>query len=359
MWTQADRIAARGSSVAVRAIREFHRKLTSKAMAGLLEPPFVLPQTILWERDVIDEAGTAEGAMEGSLADALIASYLESAARVAGVLPARGAAANSVLDPLMRLVGPYGAEFLRRSTGLFIPEAPLYGPVEPPEEPLSLLYGTKEPTVRYPSLERAVVRLWAANVMSPEKYYAIASEAKSKAFTVTANLSHRMLDNLSRRLAEVTATSGNRSDFRRIVRNTISSEILSDSHIEMVYRNNVQSAYSDGQNDVLSNFRISDAFPYRGYAAIHDERVRVEHKQLEKLGIQGTNIYHKDDPVWHLFRPPWDWGCRCAWYTVTLRQAAKLGIEEAKKWLATGVEPEHEFVEMPDFEPSPEWRRAA
>jgi hypothetical protein len=87
--------------------------------------------------------------------------------------------------------------------------------------------------------------------------------------------------------------------------------------------------------------------------------VRPNHIALEKLGIGGTNVYRADDPVFQLFRPPWDYNDRCSSTPMTVRQAAEAGREEARSWLETGEEPAVKaFVPMPPFQPPPGFQRA-
>ena len=66
-----------------------------------------------------------------------------------------------------------------------------------------------------------------------------------------------------------------------------------------------------------------------------------------------------DDPIWHLFRPPWAWGCRCVFTAVSIREAARKGIQEAIDWLASGVPPGvPAWVPMPPFQPDPAFDRS-
>ena len=30
--------------------------------------------------------------------------------------------------------------------------------------------------------------------------------------------------------------------------------------------------------------------------------------EMEKLGLDGTNVYRRDDPIWEEFLTPWDYG---------------------------------------------------
>jgi hypothetical protein len=107
---------------------------------------------------------------------------------------------------------------------------------------------------------------------------------------------------------------------------------------------------SDDLERTLGEPMVADAFPYRVYTAIHDARTSKPHRAMEKRGIEGTAVYFKDDPVWKLFRPPWGpRHCRCGWIHTSVETAAEIGVNEAKRWLKTGVEPAHEFVAQPSF----------
>jgi len=132
-----------------------------------------------------------------------------------------------------------------------------------------------------------------------------------------------------------------------------------------VYRTNLHSSYSDGRLAVVQNPHVRDAFPYASYDPIHDDRTRPTHLLLARSGLDGSNVYYIDDPVFETFRPPWEWGCRCSWGPLTVMQAASKGVKEAQRWLQTGMPPRfHQAVPWPTFEgaplePDPRYRRAA
>lgn len=201
---------------------------------------------------------------------------------------------------------------------------------------------------------RAAVRTLAQrDVVSPQKFRKIATAARERAFTVTANITNQARADIRDTLVEQLENGVSPRKFAE----SVSHLPLSPGHVQQVFRNNINTAYSEGVEAILDEPIVGEQFPYRAYRAIMDDRVRSEHLLLERLGIQGTNIYHKDDPVWRMFRPPWSWNCRCGWRPVSIREAARKGILEAQEWLETGVEPAHEFVTPPPFQPDPLWLR--
>ncbi len=230
-----------------------------------------------------------------------------------------------------------------------------------PPAPFSLPRGTlEEQSPHFPTIDKAVQSLSSRNVLTRPQYDALDASARAKAFTVAGVDAQATLTKIRDVLATNVAKGASYEAFKQEVLSAVDSgTFLSDAHQETVFRTNVQSAFSDGQASVLAHPLIRSGFPYSTYDAIHDDRVREDHLALEKYGISGTNIYRNDDPVFQMFRPPWDYNDRCSWTPITVRQAAERGIPEAQEWLKTGVEPSvRAFVPMPPFEPPAGFQRA-
>jgi len=228
---------------------------------------------------------------------------------------------------------------------------PAFTPPSPPE-------GSPE-EIHFPTIENAVKHLSEKNVLTRERFDAVDAATKAKSFTVASVDAEETLTKIRDELAENVRTGASFEKFKENVLDAVDQgTFLSDAHMETVFRTNVQSAFSDGQMAVLNHPLVRSGFPYAVYDSIHDNRVRDEHLALDTLGIDGTNIYRINDPVFQLFRPPWDYNCRCSWIPITVRQASESGIAEAQDWLETGIEPvPPAFVPMPDFQPPAGFRR--
>ena len=242
---------------------------------------------------------------------------------------------------------------LIETAGSFGPPAfpPLSPPVPMPDEP--------EPVIRYPKIEEAASDLARRNIILPEEYYALDWRAKQLAFTVSKIGTEDALAKVRDALVRDVQEGGTLRQFRRAVSEAVGESALRPAHVELVYRDNIMSAFSEGQKRILRNPLVRSEFPYLRYSAIHDSRTRHDHWALEKLGIQGTAIYRADDPVALEFWPPWAWNCRCRFIPITLEMAAeRYGIIEAQQWLRTGNPPQFPaFVPHPDFYPPAGWRR--
>lgn len=219
--------------------------------------------------------------------------------------------------------------------------------------------GKPGPSIDFPIMASAFEQLQSASALNPATFYQMAAAARSNAFTVSGAITTETVEQLRGMLAENVFEKTSRTDFLQRVRDELPNLPLAEDRVEQIFRNNVNSAYSDGGEAALADPFVVDAFPYRAYYPIRDDRARKTHRALEFLGLDGTNIYHKDDPVWLMFRPPWDWNCRCGWNPLTIRRAAAKGVKFAQQWLETGIEPPNQFVNWPPFLPSESWRRVA
>lgn len=230
--------------------------------------------------------------------------------------------------------------------------------------------------VRFPIVEDAVRTLNASPVSAGMDFRETARAVQDGAFAITGDLTDDSLRDVRQLLADNIATGPNREKFIRDIKGNFElGNSLSEARWRQVFRDNVGQALSNGQERALKSPFVSDAFPYRRYVWTRDGRVRPEHEALGGLGLNETNIYWKDDPVWSEFRPPWNFGCRCAPFPVTVLQAMEDGVQEAIDWWARAkdlsnrrggpvqlylaeTEPfPHEVVPHPPFNAPPEFRR--
>lgn len=264
--------------------------------------------------------------------------------------------------------------------GLEPPPPVTAAPPAPPQEPPSLaaLLGPDEPppSVRFPIVEEALEVLADAPAVAQPDYRATAAAVREGAFAITGDLTDAAVADVRDILTENLARGPDREAFIDAVVDRLGEGgPLSEARIETIFRTNAAAAMSDGTEKALQHPMVVDAFPYRAYYATTDHRVRAQHRQLERLGLDGTNIYRADDPAWAKFRPPWDFNCRCSWSPVSVEQAAQRGVTEAKEWLARAQAmadqhggsvyqyfertspPSPQWVDPPPFQPSPEFER--
>ncbi len=217
------------------------------------------------------------------------------------------------------------------------------------------------PIVTFPMIEEATEDLRNRQAMTREDFDALHGAARDHAFTVAGLATAAAVEKVRDAAANAVSEGTSKKKFKEEVEAQLGEgTFLSPAHMETVFRGAVSSGYSNGQDRLLSDPRIGDGFPYVARYAIHDQRVRPEHLAMERLGIGGTNVYRRDDPVYQKFRAPFSWNCRCNDTPLTVKQAAAKGVQEAIDWLASGQPPaQPAWVDPPPFDPPPNWQRLA
>lgn len=205
---------------------------------------------------------------------------------------------------------------------------------------LRLLGGGEEPLIRLPLIERAAENLLSREVVTRADFDAMSSRSRRQAFTVAFQDRGDVIETIRDVLAENIREGGSLSGFREALEERIGTSRIGSGHLENVFRTNTQSAFHRGHDDLADNPIVRDVFPYQEYIAVRDDRARPEHLALEKLGLNGTNIYRRDDPMWDLFTPPWGFQCRCGVNLLTVEAAARKGVREAREWHSTGIPPQ-------------------
>jgi len=270
---------------------------------------------------------------------------------------------------------------LSATSGVLVADAAATGPptVPPRDPPVAigdLTPGGREPVVRFPVVEDALMVLADSPAESGIDFRDTAARVHRGAFAITTELADETVSDIRDLLHENIAAGLDARAFGTDVQDLLTAGTgLSDARVNQVFRNNVGASFRDASERSLSQPIVAAGFPYRRYRATHDDRTRVEHRALETLGLDGTSIYRADDPVWEKFAPPWDWNCRCAFAPVTVEQAANAGVREAMDWWHRAGEratesggrtasyvtdtapPDPQYVEHPAFEPPPEWTR--
>ena len=202
-----------------------------------------------------------------------------------------------------------------------------------------------------PIVEAATADLASRKVVSKEDYEALRGEARQQAFTVAGERSLKTLTKIRDALARATADG---TDPVEPVQLATRTSPLGPGEMENVWRTNVASGRSRGLDHVLEQ---TDLFPYEQTLVIDDANLTELCDTIRKSGIQKTDIFQRDDPVYQKFKSPRHWQCRCSRRPMTVREAARRGIKSAIRWLKTG-KPQKDWVKHPKAELMPGWMPA-
>lgn len=166
-----------------------------------------------------------------------------------------------------------------------------------------------DPVVRFPKIEEGAERLLQSGIFTRDDFDILTAEAQREAFTVAGISSESTIGKIRDSIA-ISARSGEtRRDFKARMEDAIGTSPIGPSHLDTVFRTGTSRLFAEGQESLASHPIMQEVFPYAAYSAIDDGRVRDDHIALETLGLNGTNIYRVDDPMWNWFTPPWSWNC--------------------------------------------------
>jgi len=319
-----DRIIGRGLIAGEAIAGEFLRKLSRKLRKSDLNNPAAVLAAV---RAVLAEI---EPAFTSIIAAPQLAAWVVGTKQIADALP----------------------EYTRRHLARW---------GEPPSPPRftfgDLFEGDGPPIIRFPKIEAAADLMQRRGILHPSDYYNAGEQIRANAFTMSGNVTDDILRRVQGVLETQVRDGASLTGFREAMEGDLEKSALGPAHLETVFRANVQTAYADGHEALASNPVVAAVFPYQEYYATHDARTRPEHLALEKLGLNGTGVYRRDDPFWEAFTPPWGFNCRCAVNLLTIRAAADRGVKEAQLWLRTGREPVRPGwrISVIPFRPQPGW----
>lgn len=80
---------------------------------------------------------------------------------------------------------------------------------------------------------------------------------------------------------------------------------LNPSHVQMIFNQNLNTAYEAGHYMQARRPELAEAFPLWQYQTMGDMEVRPTHQAMD--GYTAS----RDDPIWDSWWPPCGFGCRC------------------------------------------------
>lgn len=174
------------------------------------------------------------------------------------------------------------------------------------------------------SVEAMVAYLKAKVAMPAEEFYGLEEEARARAFTVSGVTELDLISDVWEAIESAVKNGETLEDFRVRIGEKLASEWGGEnpSHLETVFRTNVQSAYSAGRFAQNNSPAVRQSHPYSRYDVLDDDRTS---EICEKL--IGT-ILPSDSPFVLRHQPPLHQRCRTDVVVITEDEARELGIDE-------------------------------
>ena len=159
----------------------------------------------------------------------------------------------------------------------------------------------------------------ARGLMTRPEWDAVSEEIKARTFTIARHEGELVLDGVRNRVVQAIRGELSLADFQAsysAMMGELGWQGTSAWHLETVYRTNLQTAYSVGRYQRLTDPVVLALRPYWRYVAVGDESTRPSHRALDGL------ILPAGDPAWDRIFPPNGYNCRCTVISLSERQVA-------------------------------------
>jgi SPP1 gp7 family putative phage head morphogenesis protein len=152
-------------------------------------------------------------------------------------------------------------------------------------------------------------------VLTAEEFYSLDEAARLRAFTVSGVTDLDLVTDVWEAIESAVKNGETLEDFRARVGEALASEWGGEdaSRLDMIFRTNVQNAYSAGR--AYQNSRVRGTHPFERYDVVDDDRTSdICEKFIGKIVPSGTG------PV-----PPLHFNCRTDKVAITEEEAQELG----------------------------------
>jgi SPP1 gp7 family putative phage head morphogenesis protein len=197
--------------------------------------------------------------------------------------------------------------------------------------------------------KEAVEYLIGLTAMSAYEYAKLSAAHRTRAFSIAEQSNADLLEGVRKELQEAVE---NNMTFRQFldgmdeVFDKYGVTKLSTRRAELVFRQNVQTAYAVGRHAQMTEPHIMRIRPYWQYVAVRDGRTRPSHRALDGLVFPATHEF------WNTHYPPNGYQCRCTVKALSERQVRERGLEVLDSLPADLVDPRTgEIIE--DASPDP------
>lgn len=165
-------------------------------------------------------------------------------------------------------------------------------------------------TLGYESVipEEAVDFIKSLTSFTRAAYHRLAPQYRQAAFTVARVEEIALLDRTQELLAQALEQGWTKQEFIDRLNAAFDSAgvtRLSSFHAELVFQQNMTTAYSNGRYQQMRDPEVLRALPFWRYRTMEDERVRPNHAALDGF------VAAADDSVWSYIYPPNGFNCRC------------------------------------------------
>ena len=168
--------------------------------------------------------------------------------------------------------------------------------------------GEPDELTRFPRI-RTAASLIAETPVSETAWGAAASNNDYRVRFTVEGLEQDAATTVRDKLADVVESGPSLRKFKEEVSEAIDTSALGPGTLERVYRTNLQRAFRESSEAMVSAPGVADIFRYVIRTPIRDSRLTTLCAELSRSGIQGTGIFRIDDPTWKATAIPSHFNC--------------------------------------------------
>lgn len=168
------------------------------------------------------------------------------------------------------------------------------------------------------------IRWFRAKVpVTKRKWRNLDAKAREHAFTVAGIAKLDLIGSVMKDVLRALKRGESMGDFKKRVSAKLTRAWKEERpyHVELIYRNAVQSAYSHGREAELRSPEVLSDHPYWMHSSIMDSRTT----ELICRPLNGL-VLPAEHPYWKTHTPPLHHGCRSIKRALTVQQAQRRGI---------------------------------
>lgn len=195
-----------------------------------------------------------------------------------------------------------------------------------------LLAATDSPFASHP-LQKALDVFSSRQVVTRPVFDTLLKAAKARAFTVAGASSDSMVATVQAELTAQVAKGAELRDFAKHAAARLESAgwtPVNPSHVETVFRTNVQNAYSDGRYAQVTDPDVMELRPYLQVLTVRDSRTRPTHRKAHGLVFRTEDV-DRDQLT------PFGYNCRCRFRSMSARQVEGMTINDPSALATIGL----------------------
>ena len=156
--------------------------------------------------------------------------------------------------------------------------------------------------------EGAAGYLGSLTPVTKDTFDGLTSQYRAQAFTLAGTADVRLIEKIRDALVETMQSGGSAADFEAAVKQLTDEAGVAELNsftLDTAFNTAMQKAYSMGRYEQMSDPTVQGVLPYWQYWTVGDDRVRPEHRVLDRFTARAQ------DPVWNKIYPPNGFNCRC------------------------------------------------